>query len=300
MIDSSESKEPEFTESQEKAKTEEAQRSHDLAEAGFLQVLRGLLWSEWFAHSKVLLVFLIVWLFCAWLLPLFAHPGWILLVGVAYALLAGPIYGGTDAIEDCEEFTLSLPPTRSDRFLARLLLGGGTVIMFVGLDWIVLGLDWSSTMNQLYITTGIITPTPALKPGLLYGLVLALPMAVFSISFTLSSIVRSRFVIFTSWFWSSLSALALLYGGFSYEELVWDEINGFFSFPLLMIAGITALIVGYRLYLHKEVGNYGSPLSLPQGWWIWLILIIVGATVATVIIASLLHQFPKFLTLPGE
>ena len=43
----------------------------------------GLLWCEWFAHSRLLLSFLLGWLACVWLLPFLTHSGWILLVGVS-------------------------------------------------------------------------------------------------------------------------------------------------------------------------------------------------------------------------
>ena len=74
-----------------------SQRSE--ATFGQSRVWKGLLWSEWFAHSQILLIFLAVWLLAVWMLPLFTHPGWILLLGGLYALMAGPMYGGGDVLE---------------------------------------------------------------------------------------------------------------------------------------------------------------------------------------------------------
>src|SRR5437867_5838888 len=74
-----------------------------------LRILKGLLWAEWYAHSKLVLSFLTLWLVCVWVLPIFAHPGWILLLGFIFAFIGGPLYGGGDVIEGCEEFTFSLP-----------------------------------------------------------------------------------------------------------------------------------------------------------------------------------------------
>src|SRR5437867_2192435 len=101
---------------------------------GKLRVLRGLLWAEWFAHSQLLLSFLVLWLLCVWVMPVLAHPGFILLLGGVYALLAGSIYGGQDVVHGCEEFSFSLPATRSERYLARLAVGGGTLLFFTVLD----------------------------------------------------------------------------------------------------------------------------------------------------------------------
>jgi len=72
------------------------------------KAIHGLLWCEWYAHSKLLLFFLAAWLACVWVLPLYANPAWILLFGALYALVAGPIYGGSDTIDGCEEFTFAL------------------------------------------------------------------------------------------------------------------------------------------------------------------------------------------------
>ncbi|MBT5708708.1 MAG: hypothetical protein HOI66_20520, partial [Verrucomicrobia bacterium] len=243
-------------------------------------VIKGLLWSEWFAHSKMLLVFLVLWLLGAWMIPFVAHPGWILAIGLGYALLAGPAYGGTDAIEGCEEFTLSLPATRSERYLARMSLGIGTLAMFVGLDFIVLGLDWTATIHRVFINAGIMEATPDLKPGLLYGLAIGLPFFIFSFSYSLSSVARNRFLILSSWFWSVILALCVLYGGLKYEEIMWQEPTGYFCTSLFFIGGVASLWSGFRLYQQKEVGHYGAPISLPQWWWAWLLSILIGVAVA--------------------
>src|SRR5262245_63952012 len=76
----------------------------------FSRAWKGLLWSEWFAHSQLLLIFLGVWLIAVWTLPLFTHPGWVLILGPLYAIMAGPIYGGGDILEGWREITFELPP----------------------------------------------------------------------------------------------------------------------------------------------------------------------------------------------
>ena len=258
-------------------------------------VMKGLLWSEWFAHSKMMLVFLVLWLLGAWMIPFVAHPGWILAIGLGYALLAGPAYGGTDAIEGCEEFTLSLPATRTERYLARMALGVGTLMMFVGLDFVVLGLDWSATIHRVFINAGIVEASPNLKPGLLYGLALGLPYFIFSFSFSLSSVARNRFLILSSWFWSVVLSLCILYGGLKYEEAMWQEPTGYFCTSLLFIGGIASLWTGFRLYQQKEVGHYGAPITLPHWWWAWLISIVIGVAVAAALVTAILQRFPSLL-----
>src|SRR6266496_343181 len=205
------------------------------------KAVQGSLWCEWYAHSKLLLFFLGSWLACVWVLPLYANPAWILLFGGLYALISGPIYGGSDTIEGREEFTFALPPTRGERYLARLAVGGGTVLLFTALDLLALGLDLPQILAKLYVNTGLIRPWPVFKSGLLYGLMLAVPMAIFALSFVIAAVAHSRALVLTAWFWAALIALAALQVGFWYEDFVWDNLNGFFSCPLLLLCAATAL-----------------------------------------------------------
>src|SRR2546428_4576191 len=131
-------------------------------------------------------------------------------------------------------------------------------------------------LAKLYVNAGLIRPAPVFKGGLLYGLVLSLPFAIFSFSFALSAVTHSRRLVFTSWFWSGIIALALLQFGFWYEDLVWDNLNGFFSFPLLLASGIAALCLGRRAYQRKEIGHYGAPITIPPRFWFWLAVFLAG------------------------
>jgi hypothetical protein len=255
---------------------------------------RALLVSEWFAHSRILLVFLGAWLVAVWTLPLFTHAGWVLLLGALYALIAGPIYGGGDVLEGCEEFTLALPPTRTERFLSRLAVGLGTTLMLCLMNIAALGLDLPQLLAGLFVKSGLGRPAPVMKPGVLYTLVLVLPVAVFSFAFTLSTLTHSRMVILLSWFWSALGALALLQIAFWYEALVWDGLNGRFACPLLMAASAAVLSAGFFFFRRKEVGRIAQPLSLPGLWWLWMLLFALGLGLAAALISSLSRNLPEF------
>jgi hypothetical protein len=258
-----------------------------------LKAIYGLLWCEWYAHSKLLLFFLAAWLACVWVLPLYANPAWILLFGALYSLLAGPIYGGTDTIDGCEEFTFALPPTRGERYLARLAVGGGTLLFFTALDLLALGLDLPQILAKLYVDAGLIRPRPVFESGLLSGLMVALPFAVFSFSFVLSAITHSRALVLTAWFWAALLALAALQLGFWYEELVWDRLNGFFSCPLLALLATASLFGGHRAYARKEIGHHTAPITLPARWWLWIILFLAGVLLALTLASSLARHYPR-------
>ncbi|MHC1768604.1 MAG: hypothetical protein AB9869_30715 [Verrucomicrobiia bacterium] len=256
---------------------------------------RGVLWCEWFAHSRLLLAFLLFWLACVWFLPLVSHSGWIVVVAAAFALVAGPVYGGGDTIEGCEEFSFSLPATRAERYLARLVIGGGALLLFTVLDLLTLGLDLPQFLGRLYLDTGLLKPLPVLKPRLLYGLVLAFPLAVFAFSFALAAVSHSRMLILTAWFWSLLVAMSVTQLAFWYENAVWGELNGFCSGPLLMLLALAALWGGYRAYLQKEIGHHHQPLTLPPRFWLWLLMLGIGIALACVLISLLVRQYPNLL-----
>lgn len=262
--------------------------------------LRGLLWCEWFAHSRLLLGFLVFWLGCVWLLPLFTHSGWILLIGLAYALAAGAVYGGGDTIEGCEEFSFALPATRSERFLARLAVGGGALLLLTLLDLLALGLDLPQFLARLYVDTGLLKPLPVLKPRLLPGLVLAFPFAVFAFSFTVAAVSHSRMLILTAWLWSLLTAMAIAHLAFRYEEAVWGELNGYCSAPLLAILGMATLWGGYRAYLLKEIGHHSQPLTLPPRFWLWLVVLVAGIGLAYFLVSLLAGQYPHLVVPAGR
>jgi hypothetical protein len=264
------------------------------ASPGWGMTFRGLLWCEWFAHSRLLLAFLVLWLAGVWLLPLFTHSGWILFVAAGFAFVAGPVYGGGDTIEGCEELSFSLPATRAERYLARLAVGGGALLVLTVLDLLALGLDLPQVLARLYLDTGLLKPLPVLKPRLLYGLVLAFPFAVFCFSFAASAVSHSRMLILTAWFWSCLTALAVTHFAFRYEEFLWGELNGFCSAPLLMGLGLASLWAGYRAYLVKEIGHHHQPLTLPPRFWLWLIMLAIGLGLALLLVSLLAKQYPGF------
>lgn len=262
--------------------------------SGRWTALGGTLWCEWYAHGKLLLFFLAAWLACVWVLPLYANPAWILLFGGFYAIVAGPIYGGSDTIEGCEEFSFALPPTRGERYLARLTVGGGTLFLFTGLDLLALGLDLPQILARLFVHTGLIHPWPVFKPGLLYGLVVAFPFAVFALAFVISAVTHSRTLVVTAWLWAALGALALLQVGFWYEDLVWDNLNGFFSCPLLLISAAAVLWAGHRAYCRKEIAHHSAPIAIPGRWWLWILIFILGLLLALTLASSLARHYPRF------
>lgn len=236
---------------------------------------RALIWSEWFAHSRLLLGFLLGWLAVVWLLPLVAHPLWILGYGLVVAMIAGPAFGGADVINGCEEFSFAWPVTRRQRFGARVLVGGTALLTLSLLSVAALEGNLSDVLLRVFVSSGL----PAVQIGqplLLYGLVLVVPFTVFAFGFGLAALSRSRTFSVMSWLWGVLGALIVLRGTVQLEEMRFERLTGYFSVPALALVSIGVLWVCSRFYGRKEAGTDSGGLRMPPGWWIAVVAVAVA------------------------
>jgi hypothetical protein len=263
------------------------------AVSGRGKVWRALFWSEWFIHSRLLLLFLLGWLAVVWLLPLVAHPLWVLMIGFVFALVAGPAFGGADVIHGCEEFSFALPPTRAHRFTARFLVGATWLVALTVMDVLALDRNFSDVLFRVFLDTGLAT-IEVRQPEMLYGLVFAAPFAVFALGFAVAALATNRTVAFTAWLWGALGALATLRLGFLAEEAFWDRLNGRLAVPLVTAVAVTALLVAHRLYRHKEAGT-GVPLRIPLSWWGTLLAAIFAGLGVAALIGWVAANFAKLL-----
>ena len=135
-------------------------------------------------------MFAFLWLASVWLLPLILHPLWTLSAGILFSLAAGPAFGGADVIHGCEEFSFAGAPTRGQRYLARLGVGGGAVLVFSGLSVVSLEGNLSDVLLRLVLASGS-APAQVSRPERLYALVFAVPLTAFSLGFTLAALARS-------------------------------------------------------------------------------------------------------------
>jgi hypothetical protein len=159
--------------------------------------------------------------------------------------------------------------------------------VLTALDLLALGLDLPQFLAKLYMATGLIRPRPVFNAGLLYGLMLTLPLAIFLLSFAFSALTHSRRLILTASFWSTLASLGILRLGFWYEDLVWGNINGYFTCPWLALLGFATVWAAARLYAAKEIGHQSVPVTLPARWWLWCGLFLLGLLLGLALAASL-------------
>lgn len=254
---------------------------------------RGLLWCEWYSHSRLLLTFLIAWLVGIWVLNAMVNPVWIVVLGGVYSFFAGVLFGGSDVIQGIEEFSMSLPPTRRQRYLARLVLGGGSVLVINTMSLIALGDEIPQFLASLSVRAGIGATGPVnLLP--FYGLIYGVPMASFAISYVLSLLGRSRVFVLISWVWGALVTIFILQFGIFYEERFIGEFTGRVSLPLLFLAAFGVLVIGYRFFCKKEPGDAGPPIAMPAKWWLWVLLLILGVTSGTVAASYVMEKYKAF------
>ena len=239
-----------------------------------LNVYRGLLWREWLAQRNLVITSLAVWLACGWVLLLFYHPGFIIAFGVIYALLAGPRLGGADAAEGSEEFAFALPPTRAERYLARLALGGSTVLLFTVLGVVTIALDMPQTVWGLFVNSGFTEPFPACQERFLYPLAVAIPFAVFAFSFALAATAGTRGMVGMAWFLGGVLAGAAVGLAFLGEWALWGEINGYISVLALFALAPLALLAGYLRYVVKE--GVSRPAAARGASLAWVVVVVVA------------------------
>ncbi len=76
----------------------------------------ALLENEWQRHRHALTGLLLFWIAGFWILLLFPHPAFHLVVGLLYGVLLAGFQAGADVIDGTEEFSFSLPPGRGPLF----------------------------------------------------------------------------------------------------------------------------------------------------------------------------------------
>lgn len=255
----------------------------------------GILRSEWHAHSRLLLVFIGTWLATVWILPQFANPGWIVLFGLIFALVAGPALGGHDVLEGSEEYTFSLAITRGQWFGLRWAFGATLLTLFTLMNLVMLGLDLPQAITRFFLDLGLLDPQGALKHRFLPSLVWAFPLACYSLGFSLCANARSRGEVLASWIWAGLGALGILRLGLLWEYWEWHAWTGQMAFPALLAAAFGATVLGLRIYRTKEVVAPSKPWNVPAYWWAWALIFLGALGTISFLVISLGRELAKIL-----
>ncbi|MHC4249016.1 MAG: hypothetical protein ACYS9X_07805 [Planctomycetota bacterium] len=237
------------------------------------RVFRGLLWREWLAHGEAVLGFLAAYLVLGWVLEIFFHPGFVLAFGAILAMFAGVAFGGGDAAEGSEEFAFALPPTRGERYVARLAFGGAVVGAFVIVGLLSVALDLPQLVWGIFVNSGFTEPFPEARPRFIYALAFAIPAAAYAATFAVASVAQTRGTVTVSWILGGIGAAAVMGAGFIAEGFLWEELNGYVSTPLLLAATALAAQGGYYAYTRKEGVSRPAPMAGGGSrWWLWIVV----------------------------
>ena len=247
-----------------------------LEHTGGVNMFRGLMWRHWLAGRWVIMGALVVLLGGGWALMLFHHPGWIITTGSIFAAISGMVFGGADAADGSEEFAFALPPTRSQRYLSGIVLGGGAVLAYCLIGALSIGLDLPQFVWSLVVDSGFTTPFGPRAETYLYFLATVIPLLMFACTFAGASLSRTRGGVWLSWLPAALITGLAIWLGCMAEELLWETINGYVCVLALLALGAMILLFGHTRYVRKEgISRPGRAGAGGGSWWIWIIVAVI-------------------------
>ncbi len=247
------------------------------------EMLRGMLWKEWRAHSSVIIRWTLMPVFAVTVLQVLHRPYLVGLASVLAAIcLTRRIVGG-DVWEGAEEFSFALPPTKRMIFWTRYLMCA--VPFFAVLAWNLACIQWNipQILWGLFVESGFTHPFP-FATGNEYLLSLFIPIAVFHFSFAGCTVNANRNGLSAMWLVSpGVAALLALCGAivdswlFPVTRTATGAIGVFDwpFYPLLTLAmplllSFVAFFVIARLFLFKEAYSGDIP---GQSIRVWVIVV---------------------------
>lgn len=151
---------------------------------------RGIFYREWLAHRGWIVPTLLIWFCFTWVLMLFTSLKVLLGFGLVVAGVSATFLARLDVAEGCEEFTFSLPPTRSQIVRARMWIGICLVVALQSVGGVAIRYNLPQALWGLVVESGFTRPFPTAPPEQLL-VVLFLPLLGFSLIFRLIAIGRS-------------------------------------------------------------------------------------------------------------
>lgn len=264
------------------------------------RTLAGLYWHEWFAHGSQMLFILSFWLIGQWILQVFLHPGWVIGWGTALALYLGLTFGGSDALEGIEEFSLAQPPQRAQRYIARLVVSLSFLLLLVGVSVLAISFDWPQKLWSLLVETGF-TRSFDMSAGdtiALSGAALFSSLCAYGVSFGFAAMATSRDQVTLGTLWGlgytvaawligvMISSWLRGHGGPEHQEMKGDTFVVIWGLQLLLATML--LTMGYRGYKRKDGISRPKGINTPE----WrTALIVTGGLLLLIFLALVVSWY---------
>lgn len=254
------------------------------------------LWrQEWRLHGRHLEGWAAIWLTLLFAMPVGLHPGLVAALGVLHAAIIATAMAGADVDLGIEAFTFALPPTRRQRWLARLALAGGSVLTAVALGMATVAWGWSQALWSLVVDSGLTTPDPVHAPAW-YLVGAACPLAIFSVTFTLASLAPSREWARAGWIMALLACgLPLIVSTVTVSPRQWPGLG--LALTTLALPALAALWWSWRAYPLKTAVMSGETRRGGH-WWIWPLVILLLVLLLGLMGATVTYGTPEAVTQP--
>ncbi len=206
-------------------------------------VFTALLWRQWRLSGVGFLTNILIAIWGTWAVQFFVTPWTVMVYLMPVAAAIGSVAGQSGN----QEFTLALPPPRKYHFLAALVLSLGALTVMLGIETLGMALNLPQLVWGMVVDSGFTEPFPP-APLRDWLLMWSLPLSVFAVSFALAARAQKLGAVVLGGIVSLIAISGLAYLGHSFEPN-----QGALAVLFPLVVGITALILGYRYYLSRDV-----------------------------------------------
>jgi uncharacterized membrane protein len=229
----------------------------------------------------------VVWVVGLWVLVIFQHPVWLMILGLIHVLTVTSSQAGRDVIDGTEEFSFTLPPGRGPLFLSRFAPGLVFLAVNALLGGMAIAFDLPQRLWSIVFSSGLTEPFPHVWEPLWYAMALLVPVAAHAITFTIAALVGTRAGVNLSWMAGFAGVGAIVLAGSIAENQLWQSPTGSLTSPALLAVSVLAPIAGYRAYLCKEASGSSGVMGNKSNVKGLMII----TTVVAVIVAFLMLLF---------
>jgi hypothetical protein len=215
-------------------------------------VLKMLLWREWFEHKSWLQMFLSFWVILLIVVPIIAHPVFILILSIVFSMAASLLLGGSDATDNRQEFMFTLPSTRAELFYLRFGLGMIALLLFIIISHIALKWGWSQAFWGLFVETVLTEPYRYVVDYRIVLYSFVIPISTYLVTFSCKSMANTPTQAHGYVLPAILVAGLLIGGGFYSEYYFLSKITGVISSVFILVIAVFLHVLGFYAYCGKE------------------------------------------------